>query len=821
MGLWIQNFKQALRGLRHQGWQAVVSVVGLAVSIVCLTFSVNWLWTETLYDSFRPEYKDLYVVERVDDSTSTQLSHWLWYGLGEKIDSVLGENAQVGLWRMQSGRAKIARTDNLEHGSYAQNLSASVATVRALGCRVLYGSLDEMEKSGDRFILTESLARRLFGRVDVVGESVARFRGRENRTYTVGAVVEDCGSKSNIYYDFVEPLGPSDFEINGEYARNFTILLRTGDAEGAERELSRVDWDGEDGMKLVLTPLRMFHKMGNGLPFLEAYFYPLAFVVLSLLLVLSAVVNLTMAYTSIYLGRTREYTLRRSLGASDGQNACWMLTGVAPVVLSGLLLAVIGIEWLRYSGGVPGDADFLYTVFAWVAGGVVVLCLLAMVYPVWKMRCVYHRSFLGQDGAGSSHSWLLVVQCFACAFLLFLSLGMHRQLADMIYSDLGFDRENILRLYTGWRVAEGADENYNYESIFNDLPQEFRKESGAGITDAIAMRSDIFNRVTTNYIGVIPEALWLQGNVGKDEVDAVKDIVYMEIPYRAMDFFHIRTVHGGTLSVETEQPGRLQVLFNRAAMQEFGLTYPKQAKLYTWMMTGHEYMAYQGDYVHGHYIRQALSVEDEADIYLNDFRQQERPLMLVGVPENHECPFVELDAVYVRYAPGRREDAEAAMRRVLQKFDVPEEQIYISTLNEYISGNYKEETYYANLLSALTVFSVLITFSGVFSMLLYSLRLRRRSMAIRRVMGAGFRDVFRPQLRSYLLYVVAGGVLAYFPAALLMHKWMEYFHYGETPGVGLMAVIVCGMCAVVSIIVYGQVRRCMNDKPVEVLRPES
>ena len=106
-------------------------------------------------------------------------------------------------------------------------------------------------------------------------------------------------------------------------------------------------------------------------------------------------------------------------------------------------------------------------------------------------------------------------------------------------------------------------------------------------------------------------------------------------------------------------------------------------------------------------------------------------------------------------------------------------------------------------------------------MLLYSLRLRRRSMAIRRVMGAGFRDVFRSQLRSYLLYVVAGGVLAYFPAALLMHKWMEYFHYGETPGVGLMAVIVCGICVVVALIVYGQVHLCINDKPVEVLRPES
>ncbi len=140
----------------------------------------------------------------------------------------------------------------------------------------------------------------------------------------------------------------------------------------------------------------------------------------------------------------------------------------------------------------------------------------------------------------------------------------------------------------------------------------------------------------------------------------------------------------------------------------------------------------------------------------------------------------------------------------------------LSSLDEYISGNYKEETYYANLLSALTVFSVLITFSGVFSMLLYSLRLRRRSMAIRRVMGAGFRDVFRPQLRSYLLYVVAGGVLAYFPAALLMHKWMEYFHYGENAGRrtdgGHRYCVYAWWCRSSSM---DEVRRCMNDKPVE------
>ena len=42
MGLWIQNFKQALRGLRHQGWQAMVSVSGLAVSIVGIRICMYW-----------------------------------------------------------------------------------------------------------------------------------------------------------------------------------------------------------------------------------------------------------------------------------------------------------------------------------------------------------------------------------------------------------------------------------------------------------------------------------------------------------------------------------------------------------------------------------------------------------------------------------------------------------------------------------------------------------------------------------------------------------------------------------------------------------
>ena len=281
----------------------------------------------------------------------------------------MGENAQVGIYRGQGGRERFCLPDRPETAFYALGLAASTDMVTAFGCRVLSGSLKEVAAADNQFILTESMARRLFGHVDVVGKGICRMQGNNASYYTVGAVVEDCRGKSNLYYDFIRPLWVGDYERNSVNYCNFHILLRTSNPEQTGRELSRIDPEekGSTG-KLVLTPLRMYHKTGDGSGFVKAYFYQLAFVVVSLLLVLSAVVNLLAVYTSVFLGRIREYALRRSLGASDAQNAGWMLTEVLPVVFLGLLLAAMGEEWLRYEGYVLGDVEQVGRFLAAVSG---------------------------------------------------------------------------------------------------------------------------------------------------------------------------------------------------------------------------------------------------------------------------------------------------------------------------------------------------------------------------------------------------------------------------------------------------------------------
>lgn len=70
--------------------------------------------------------------------------------------------------------------------------------VALLGCRVLSGSLEEVAAADNRIVLTETMARKLFGRIDVCGESVCHIQKVAAVAYTVGAVVEDWPGKEQF-----------------------------------------------------------------------------------------------------------------------------------------------------------------------------------------------------------------------------------------------------------------------------------------------------------------------------------------------------------------------------------------------------------------------------------------------------------------------------------------------------------------------------------------------------------------------------------------------------------------------------------------------
>ena len=166
----MQNLKQALRDLRRQGWQAAVSVAGIVLGVVCLTFSLNWLWTETNYDYFRPGYKNLYVLQRTDGKTF--LSHYFSYPQTLSVDSILGDGVQVGRYCEAIGNEGFCLPGRPEEGVAFNGLAADAAFIRTTGTKILSGSLEPLEEGAYQYVITESMARRLYGRVDVAGEQI-------------------------------------------------------------------------------------------------------------------------------------------------------------------------------------------------------------------------------------------------------------------------------------------------------------------------------------------------------------------------------------------------------------------------------------------------------------------------------------------------------------------------------------------------------------------------------------------------------------------------------------------------------------------------
>ncbi len=834
MSLFIQNLLQSLRNLRNTKWQTTVSVIGLVVGLVSLTLSANWLWSELNYDRFRPNYKELYKLCTTNDNR--EFPNMCYRNCGEVEEILKGTGVQAGTYR-NPFKYKLGIPDTLKEERYFKLLELDSAMVSVLQLRPIVGTLEGIFADGDNIVLTHSLAVSLFGSPEqAIGKTVSSSKWNNTTYNKVVGVVEDCEKESNLYYDCLKKITiQGDWELE-DNCGNFRILIRTSDKERFHTLLPQISRGGVT-YPLLLRELSMAHKFSGTASFLELTFYPLAFVGISLLLLLSALVNLLISFTCIFLGRMREYALRRSLGASSWQNDLWMLTELLPMLVFAAMLAAVVLEWLQYSHFVPGFADHMFVTYGWVLLGSVGTLLMLLLYPIGKMRRAYRRSFSGSASSSASHAYLLVVQCFCCALLLFLSNGMQRQLSAMLGENLGFDTENILRLYTGFgNMYDDGEDELDYTSFVDELPDEFRKEAGAGITDAIFMPADIFNRVS-NYLGiVVPEEVYTKelAETGGDrdktidyyknftERQKYQNFTFVEIPYKAFDFFRLKTEYGRGFSTEGLAVEEWPVMLNSKACEQLGLNFPNEDRLYlrqTTMQRNSWTDSRQGEY---HFRDAALRMQDVLNVTLTDFHKEEEPAVFIGVPENHKCAMIQRDAVYIKHAPGRRADAEAAVRRILtDKFGVDPDKIRLHDMKSHIDYTYKEEIYYANLLTAVTLFSVFITFSGVLSLLLYSMRLRRRAMAIHRLMGAELRDVLRATLPPYLIYTLLGGILAYVPAVYFMRKWMEYFHYGSAPGVGFMALIIGGMLLVVFLLVLWQVRRAMNEKPVDVLRPEA
>ena len=783
MRMFIVNLTQAVRNLVRYKWQTLISVVGLTFGLVCLAFSVNWFWYETHYESFRTDYDQLYQLKRKDkDPASGEVGSYFPCLLTDVLRRGLTTAEGVTMFGgpMRGGESQVNGTV-MDIGSY-MNVQPDYFDV--LGQPLLYGDRRTALTQPGQVVVSRSLAERVFHTPNAVGQRLEI----DGTPYTVAGVTSDVPAHSHLqaelYFPY-EAANPRDaWQWNNGQVQ---LVLRTDDPAATARELAALTlpeemtsiWD----IDYFLLPLSRSMTQEEPATFWTDFLYPVAFTAVSALLVLSALFNYIFVLTTQMAGRLREYKLRISLGGTFGANAAWLLTEVGVLQVFVVVLSAATLELASYFSGMPDVCTTIYRAWGLCLVPYFVLVALGLVYPLWNLHRLYKAQFAGRAVRPQRPGPMLVVQLTVCVLLLFVFWGAGRQFSLMLDGNLGFTTEHILRVGNKYGALD---------DVFYDVPRAIRSEGTACIDDAIAVSSDFFGR--TGFRGASGQYVGLDDESVRDST-----VAFMDVYPGVFRFFDVKPVSGRLFSEQAD--GQMEFILSPEAQRTLHLQHYADREL-----------SFDG---------QPARAVGVVDVARTSFHEAPRPIVYYRLPEGQvDAMNPRHEALYVKYKPGMRAEAEQAVARVLKKYEVPADRVEVTSFREYIRSFYETELRYYRLFSVLMTGAVLITLFGVVSMSMYTMRMHRRSIAIRRVYGADFRSLARHYLGGYVGVSLLAAVIAYPVGLYAMTEWLKAYtervEVGWLQGVAVLAVVVLIVVAVV----LWQVRRVMGDNPADVVRSE-
>lgn len=816
--IWWLNLKQAMRNMSKNGYQTAISLFGLVLGIVCLAYSVNWLWNELNYDSFRKDYKRLYTVQcRINQKSYDAEGKETFYQsftscqtgpMYARISAAMPKGTELSIIQGNTYMYEAKKEDGTTLPVSLTIVDTTFA--KMVDMPAVLGNPQATLARPNGMVITRDIAVRHFGSPEkAMGASMTVDGEGTSRAYTIGAVVEDSPERmSNLHYKIIisrfEPI--ESFAGQSEMNHTHNLLVATDHPEDVCRLMQTANAVNPDRqIDIRLVPLRRSHLLDPtsdtqtwpGIADMaKKLVYPIAFFAVSLLLLFSAYFNYLAILTSLYLGRVREYALRICMGASFRQNVSWLLCEVLIMLLLCLLVSGVAMEWMNHLTDIPnaetGSFRSLYICMA----SFVALVLLGVQYPIWRMKKIYRQRFDNRKPHHTVSKTLLLLQFIACSLFLFVLGTAYRQMYSIFTTNLGFRTENILRIPT-----YGGNLYSVYDNTFFDIEHRLNNIAPAAIQQALAMQSDLFeNRGRSG---------GMAKNYGVEEEKYKENQLFeLTLPYKALDFFNLNVTKGTWFQKPVIPEQMQQVLLNPEAAKALNVRDLQRSKL-TFLNPNngsHLPMPVKGILsfrTHTMHVEQAPYIIFCSPDGKTNFRMQ----------EGHVC-------IYVKHHPGKEDEARVAIEKVLKEFGVPQEIIRIDRLEDHIRSFYNEERNYLLVFSVISLASVIITLLGVLSMILYTLRMQQRAIAIRRVFGAGFRTLCRHYLKSYLWLVVAGNIIAAPFGAYIMNRWLEQYNVRVGIGLWQLPAIFLFETALVTWIVVAQVRKVMREDPARVLAHE-
>lgn len=789
----------ALRALRRRPGTTALHVGGLAVGLACCFLAALYVHNELSYDRFHEGADRIYqpVEVRQFGGNTVQILSTSADGVEALRTEVPGVEA-VTVTAPESGIVRRPGGEGFESEDvlFADSLFFDLFTFP-----LVRGDAATALDAPNQTVLTEALARRLFGDADPIGQPVELersgwgVRDAEPLILTVTGIAVDPPGASSVRFELIvsgsTPVtsyartgarlangGPTFVRVRAA-ADSVDVMAILDRVAAAEAEGSGTS-SANAGTRVV--PLVERHLETTGQPLYLALFATVAGLVLLL-----ACINYANLATAVALGRATEVGVRKAVGAGRGQLArqflseALLLACTAGALALGLVALALPAFNTLFGKQLTLEAAPLWLGLAGL-GLVGVTGLVAGLYPAavlarFRPAVVLKGNRVQGRGGTRVRQSLVVIQFAVTAVLLVGTAVVSQQLRYAQQRDLGFDGDQalILPLATPGLIAQREA----LKNEFGALPGVRRASLNSGGPGEVGMITEL----TPPSEGGAPEMVF-SADADADYAEA------LGLDLAAGRWF---------------RPGEPETNFvlNETAARKLGLI--------------------------------SDDPSEAVGVTLGGFRGKVKEKTIVGVLEDFHFRHLRREIGSFAYFPLTKDASRFFLLLQLDRADLPGAYASVrqawerlapgypfdgSFVSDHFAEGFREDRQLAQLFGIVASVAVLLALFGLVGLAAHATERRRREVGVRKVLGATAGSLVLLLTRDFVRLILIALAFALPLGALLARRWLEDFAYPAPLGIAPFALVGAALIGLAVLAVGVRTLRAAHADPVRALRHE-
>ncbi|MBQ8266732.1 MAG: ABC transporter permease [Bacteroides sp.] len=792
----MKTLKYAIRFLLRSKSYTIINLLGLAFSLACCIILMRYIHRELTVDTHCVDRDRTVMAVRDIDGTR-------FIGQLEHVDNFLDKEIVRKDDILQRCSFINLSKDNLIYNeqNFTCNLFIADSTFfHFFDYPVLAG--ESRLTAPDDAVLTRRFAERVFGKESPIGKSMTYY----NKVVNVRGVIDEPKNKTSLNFDALLSIHLNNgYSEWGQLISEFVHLSDHVDLEAlnAESCVFRKQEQGYD-LRYEIITLREAYERTN--PFKDelfrhtnmAYIYLLSGV--ALLLFLVGILNFVNIYMVLMMTRSKEYGIKKVFGLQGfplfvqiwlenlllivpALLVAWLLIEITQIPVNRLFQEPIGYTWFD-----------LYLSLGFVFG----MPICTAIYPY--IRYNYRTAITSMRSIGTNRQSVRVRMAFLFVQYIFtigiivVSLYFGKHLDFLQSTPPGFRTENILMADLQMeRKNYGAATMEEIRAIWKRTGQLRQKLNECPYIENYMYGAQLFRDYDTDVIN--------------DKDQRVRCITLFTSA-KFFEVFGIPIIEGEIPDAQNGYDYR--VALNRAAMKAFGYTNLSDAFI-RWEHAQWIY-SQNGQTVEGG--KQLMPVTAVVEDYYNGHLTNGiRPMVFILHGDNAS------GTASIRIRPGQEKACIDYLKEV-EKEIYNNEDFQYTWLKDKVLELYEDDRQVAIIYSVFALIAIAVSCLGLFGISLFDIRQRYREIALRKVHGAGMKDLYQLLFKKYLLVLGASFVVAVPLVYYLIHQYTADFVVKAPIGIGIF-VLALLLVAVISMgTLWWQIRKAANIDPATVMKSE-